>query len=111
MKKVQYIISYLLIPLILLTGCGQVQENKVAMGRYVEKNIEVPEKTLQMMQDKEGAIHLLCKSKDEKEIIRYTLQGDYTWSQEEQISINSLAYEGIFDCREDEKGLLCSYAT
>lgn len=111
MKKVQYIISYLLIPLILLTGCGQVQESKAAMGRYVEKNIELPEKALQMMQDKEGVIHLLCKSKDEKEIIRYTLQEDYTWSKEEQISINSLAYEGIFDYREDEKGLLCSYAT
>ncbi|MGN6711838.1 extracellular solute-binding protein [Anaerocolumna jejuensis] len=94
--KIKKVISIVLVFAVILTmtaGCGKTNKKKeekaVAMGRYVEKTIEMPEKVAaneeyawEMLKNPVGKIELYAsswKSKNGKKVIQYTLRDDNKW--------------------------------
>lgn len=83
------VIGYLIASIVLITGCGNGQSAKKAMGRYVEQDMEVPDGAyLGCFQKADGTI--LLGTEDEDYITVYALQDDKTWKEEKKLETSKL---------------------
>lgn len=110
-RVVVRVMKYLLMALLLLTGCMKQDVEEVAMGRYVEESIGLPEMfDGLMMQETEDEIKVATFSEDQKNLIYYTLSTDGTWNEQDRMSISlSEDIDRLLDAKVDSKGVLVAY--
>lgn len=100
------VIGYLIASIVLMTGCGNGQSAKKAMGRYVEQDIEMPDGAyLGIFQDSDGKV--LLGAETEENITIYSLQEDNKWKEEKKLEANKLQDIGqVLDSELVEDGII-----